>query len=241
MMRRAQNVAQAVVRSRSTLSAWSCMGSRRRAVGTVPSTKHNNADPISIERVDEEATAEEVDYGCSPSDQEETEEEELIPGDHVNNISTAEDMTEGELWFQLEKELHRRDEHIKARKKEEAAAAKEITEEETEVLKEAADNKQPARLDSTETQQFYPPGRVMHMVVVSRDETSSGEDVVDEESGTGIYETPRDLYNKIRLSPTMINDHYMPMYKKTMELLIDKLGEDESNHNKLEEIDGFCI
>ena len=32
-MKHAQNVAQEVVRTGSTLSAWSCMGARRRPVG----------------------------------------------------------------------------------------------------------------------------------------------------------------------------------------------------------------
>ncbi|PWA91103.1 Lipase, class 3 [Artemisia annua] len=36
VMKRAQNVAQAVLRTRSTLSAWSCMGARRRPVGNAP-------------------------------------------------------------------------------------------------------------------------------------------------------------------------------------------------------------
>ena len=35
-MKRAQNVAQAVFRIRSTLSAWSCMGARRCPVGNAP-------------------------------------------------------------------------------------------------------------------------------------------------------------------------------------------------------------
>jgi len=236
-MKRAQNVAEAVVRSRSSLSSWSCMGARRRVVGTVPSTEQENSNSLLIERVNKETTALEVDYGSSSSDQE-IEEEELIQADHVNTVSTVEDMTEGELWFELEKELDRHDEDIQARKEEEAAAVKEITEEETEVLKEAVENKQPTTLDM-ETHQFYPPGRIMHMVVLSAEDTNSSEDVVSGESTTGIYETPRDLYNKIRLSPTMINDHYMPMYKKTMELLIDKLREDASTQ-KLGEFDSCC-
>ncbi|XP_020241711.1 uncharacterized protein LOC109820062 isoform X2 [Asparagus officinalis] len=227
MMKRAQNVAQAVAKGRSSFSSWSCMGARRRVIGTVSSAEQDNSNSLLIERVNGETKVDEVDYAYSPSDDEEIEEEELIQDNHVGNGTTAEDMTEGELWFELEKELDGHDEHIQARK-EEAAAVKEIIEEETGVLKEAVENKQPATLDSMETHRFYPPGRIMHMVVASREDANSSEGVVGEEGTLGIYETPRDLYNKIRLSPTMINDHYMPMYKKTMELLIEKLGEDES-------------
>ena len=44
-----------------------------------------------------------------------------------------------------------------------------------------------------------------------------------EHENVGIYETPRELYGKLRLSRTMINDHYLPMYKKMMEKLLVEL------------------
>jgi hypothetical protein len=37
------------------------------------------------------------------------------------------------------------------------------------------------------------------------------------------------MYGKIRLVRTMIKDHYMPRYIETMEMLIDKLAEDEDD------------
>ena len=68
----------------------------------------------------------------------------------------------------------------------------------------------------------------MHIVSVpSLDESNSNSDDPLEEH-VGLYETPRELYSKLRLSRTMINDHYMPMYKKMMELLIRELEKDSS-------------
>uniref|UniRef100_A0ACD5W479 Uncharacterized protein n=1 Tax=Avena sativa TaxID=4498 RepID=A0ACD5W479_AVESA len=63
--------------------------------------------------------------------------------------------------------------------------------------------------------QLYPPGRIMHMVALP-----ASEDVA-------LYETPRAAYGKIRLAGSMVKDHYMPRYVETMELLIDRLAEDE--------------
>ncbi|KAM3347135.1 hypothetical protein ACQJBY_021234 [Aegilops geniculata] len=70
--------------------------------------------------------------------------------------------------------------------------------------------------------QLYPPGRIMHMVAlpISEEQGSQNE-------GVALYETPRDMYNKIRLDRSMIRDHYMPRYIETMEMLIDKLAEDD--------------
>lgn len=150
-------------------------------------------------------------------------EKKLEQVDQSSDATLVEEMTEGELWFELEKDLHRNDEDDEARV-EEAAAVKEIVEEESMVPKTAAENKLPS---SSEVHQFYPPGRIMHMVMLQPLDSNSGKDAIGD-NDVGIYETPRDLYGKIRLSRTMIKDHYMPMYKRMMELLIDKLGKDDN-------------
>lgn len=144
-----------------------------------------------------------------------------------NTVETEDDnnISESELWFELE---NHDEEDMQA-------MVKEITKEETEVLKEAVENNQPTMLDSfMDSEQFYPPGKIIHMVVASREDGDT-----ENEGAIGVYATPRDLYNKIRLSPSMVNDHYMPMYKKTMELLIDKLGVDKDGH-KLKEVENCC-
>lgn len=239
VMKRARNAAQAVVRTPSSLSSWSCMGARRRNVGTLTNSKEENAskasliarkstDSLTSELVNGHPEMDELEFGCSgrSGHKEVDEEDELIPVDRVIETSAGEDMTEGELWYELEKELHRQEEAVTQVREEEEAAAIEITEEENVVLAEAAENNESKSSDASETLRFYPPGRIMHMVALPSSEGSPGENGPAEEQ-VGIYETPRELYSKLRLSRTMVNDHYMPMYKKMMELLISELKKDE--------------
>ncbi|PIA44290.1 hypothetical protein AQUCO_01700117v1 [Aquilegia coerulea] len=240
VMKRAQNVAQAVVKTRSSLSSWSCMGARRRTViplansneevdGSEASLLSNRTSAsLEIDEAIRDTEEGELDYVCSRGlEHDETEGEETIQVDRVST-SVGEDMTEGELWYELQRELHRREGEadVHAREEEEEEAAKEITEEEN-VLVDSVEHKKPeAIVDAVETQRFYPPGRIMHIVYIP----SSVEDNCDDnpiEGHVGIYETARDLYSKLRLSRTMINDHYMPMYKKMMEMLISELERDE--------------
>ncbi|CAN6381970.1 unnamed protein product [Urochloa humidicola] len=82
---------------------------------------------------------------------------------------------------------------------------------------------------NSQPHQLYPPGRIMHMVVLpSPEEPSTGKQCGQEEV-VAIYQTPRSMYGKIRLARSMISDHYMPRYIETMEMLIDKLAEDNGN------------
>lgn len=254
-MKRAQDVAQAVVKTRSSLSSWSCIGPRRRVVhassNSIISSDLTEA-PLITERtsvssicdvVNEEPTSNNVDH-CSSngsgSGDETEEEEELVEVDRVIARSTLEDdIAEGELWYELEKELRRQegdsDSDIRAQveEEEEAAVVEEITEEEK-VLADAVESHTPiSSSDVLDNQHFYPPGRIMHMVSVPVS-VEDGDDDDDDFGGhdgpmkehVGIYETPRELYSKLRLSRTMINDHYMPMYKKMMEKLIAELEEE---------------
>uniref|UniRef100_A0A5B7B2P4 Putative Sn1-specific diacylglycerol lipase alpha n=1 Tax=Davidia involucrata TaxID=16924 RepID=A0A5B7B2P4_DAVIN len=241
VMKRAQNVAQAVVRTRSSLSSWSCMGARRRTVGSLLNSKGEDLPEASLitertseslvtEVVTRDQTANKVEC-CSLSGgsvHDDTDEEESVPVDRVITTSTMEDITEGELWYELEKELQRQEDEVNAQaQEEEAAVAQEITEEEK-VLADAVESKTAiSSSDVSESHHFYPPGRIMHIVSIpSSDTTNSGHDGPTEEH-VGIYETPRNLYSKLRLSRTMINDHYMPMYRKMMERLISELENDE--------------
>ncbi|EER90568.1 hypothetical protein BDA96_01G025200 [Sorghum bicolor] len=79
------------------------------------------------------------------------------------------------------------------------------------------------------SRQLFPPGRIIHMVALPPpldpnpgDGTSSCEII-------GIYETPRDLYGKIRLAPNMIKEHYMPSYISTMESLLEQLQKEDDD------------
>lgn len=239
-MQRAQNVAQAVVRTPSSLSSWLCIGPRRRPVGQSAHSKVDDMPEAFIVSESSETIITEVQTkdsvhtklghdSSSESGHDDTEEDEpLISNDRVMNSSTVEDVTEGELWYELEKELQRQvsEADIEAQA-EEAAAAKEITEEEI-VLANAAETTSPiTSADVSDSNQFYPPGRIMHIVSFPSSSTADIDDDGGPNEHVGIYETPRELYSKIRLSRTMINDHYMPMYKKMMELLIRELENNE--------------
>ncbi|XP_062197536.1 uncharacterized protein LOC133900411 isoform X2 [Phragmites australis] len=242
VMKQAQNVAQAVARSQSAFSSWSCMGARRRGVGVgvvaaspkddMTTETHVTSTVESESFVVEQCstkTVEDLQYTvASVSVHGEAEEEEALLSEHETPREHAEEeITEGELWFEFKKDLDWQAEVETRTREEEAAAVKEIMEEESAVLKNVED-KQSFSSDSLERQQFYPPGRIMHMVSMPPTDADPDDTVAADECSVGIYETPRDLYSKIRLSNTMINDHYMPMYKKMMDILIEKFSKDET-------------
>jgi hypothetical protein len=233
MMKRAQSVAEAVVRTRSSLSSWSCMSARRRNVGPSPNSDAEDITEVSLlsERIsgslltEETVTAsvltDEHNSSSGGSGHDDTDEEEqLIASNQDITASTVDDITEGQLWYELEKELQKQDDTIDIHdQEEEAAAAKEITEEENQLADAAECSNSITTSDNLDNHQFYPPGRIMHIVSMPSDNSDSNSDDPIEEH-VRLYETPRKLYSKLRLSKTMINDHYMPMYKKMMELLV---------------------
>ena len=48
------------------------------------------------------------------------------------------------------------------------------------------------------------------------------EDFESQGQQISLYFTKRDLYGKIRLSRTMVHDHYMPTYKRVIESVIEQ-------------------
>lgn len=243
MMERAQSVAEAVVRTRSSLSSWSCMSARRRNVSPAPISKTDDLTetPLISERrtetlltkketVIESIIMDEHNSSCGGSGHDDTDEEEqLIPADQDITTSSVDDITEGQLWYELEKELQKQDNTLNVHaQEEEAAAAKEITEEENQLVDAAECSNSITTSETVDSHRFYPPGRIMHIVSIpsSDNSDSNSDDPVEEH--VRLYETPRKLYSKLRLSKTMINDHYMPMYKKMMELLIRELEKDDN-------------
>ncbi|CAK8531654.1 unnamed protein product [Lathyrus sativus] len=247
MMKRAQSVAEAVVRTRSSLSSWSCMTARRRNVAPLPNSDTEDlttevsllSERISESLLTEKAATEsllteENNSSVAGSGHDDTDEEEhLIPANQDITTSTVDDITEGQLWYELEKELQKQDDTIDIHaQEEEAAAAKEITEEENQLVDAAECSNSITTSDNVDNHRFYPPGRIMHIVSMpSSDSSDSNSDDHPIEEHVRLYETPRELYSKLRLSKTMINDHYMPMYKKMMELLIRELEKDSSSNS----------
>ncbi|PON34240.1 Mono-/di-acylglycerol lipase [Parasponia andersonii] len=175
---------------------------------------------------------------CSCSD-------EIVPDDQDGDISDGEDlmghnrhedrMTEVELWQQLEQELYDRTEG------EDVDVAKEIREEEAAAMAEVSNGqRENSAPEMNEIHRFFPPGKIMHIVFLppeSDDEkcetdaspTSNGSNNgLPEETRIGIFLTPRSLYSKLRLSQTMISDHFMPVYRRQIEKLIKELEKEES-------------
>ncbi|GKU85360.1 hypothetical protein SLEP1_g40 [Rubroshorea leprosula] len=240
VMKGAQNVAQAVVRSRSSLSSWSCMGPRRRTVVPPLNSKEEDLPEASVitERSSEALVAEvvvtdnELENNSSADwvNDDTDEDEPLIVENRIVTTTTMDEITEGELWYELEKELKRQKSEVNLQAEaEEATTAAEITEEDK-VLADMGTESTISSPDISESLRFYPPGRIMHMISVpSTEVTNLDPNAAPSEEHVGIYETPRELYSNIRLSRTMINDHYMPMYKKMMELLMEELKKDEAS------------
>ncbi|XP_062202548.1 uncharacterized protein LOC133904917 [Phragmites australis] len=117
--------------------------------------------------------------------------------------------------------------------REEKESALKVTDEEEamELLESLTDELQvpSSSTSSQEPHQLYPPGRILHMVGLPAAEPNTSEQGGPEEVVT-LYETPRHLYSKIRLARSMIREHYMLKYIKTLELLIDKLAEEDIDH-----------
>ncbi|XP_050216558.1 uncharacterized protein LOC126667595 isoform X2 [Mercurialis annua] len=246
VMKRAQNVAQAVVRTRSSLSSWSCMGPRRRSAVPPENSKVQDLPEASIVSEISETLVAEVQIedliqnelecnSSSGSGHDDTDEDEpLISRDVIISSSSIENVTEGELWYELEKELKRQKSEVDLQaQEEEAAAAKEITEEENVLVSAADTDNSINKTDVSDGHHFYPPGRIMHIVCTPASDPANVDSEMPVEEHVGIYETPRELYSKIRLSKTMINDHYMPMYKKMMELLIRELKNIEDSDSAI--------
>jgi len=131
-------------------------------------------------------------------------------------IDANEHITEGELWNELEKQNILNIQN----QVEEAAKAKEIIEEDH--LVDTSNSILTS--DLVDSYCFYPPGKIMHIVSAPSDESSSNS----KEEHIKLYETPRQLYSKFRLSKKMINDHYMPTYRAMIQLLIQQLKKDHN-------------
>ncbi|KZV40625.1 hypothetical protein F511_23421 [Dorcoceras hygrometricum] len=237
VIKHAQDVAQAVIRTRSSMTSWTCIGPRRRAVVSSSNSKTDDVlefPHIIVERTSEtlvistESLVHRTEYDSPSSGEsgpdETDEDEDLIRIDKVVTTSSSEEITEGELWNELEKKLQMKESEANCQITEvEEDVVKEIAAEEK-ALSDALDSETPLTLsDVSDNHHFYPPGRIVHIVSIPSSELDNPGLVYTEEERVGIFETSRELYSKLRLSRTMIKDHFMPMYKKMMELLIVQL------------------
>lgn len=76
-------------------------------------------------------------------------------------------------------------------------------------------------LDNLDTH-LYPPGRIIHIVPTYLSENSNSNHNDHDAKRVYLYETPTQLYGKLRLLRGMIGDHYMSEYQKMLEQLINQ-------------------
>ncbi|CAA7024635.1 unnamed protein product [Microthlaspi erraticum] len=245
VMRRAQSM---LTRPALSLSSWSCMGPRRRAPASQSNSEHRlesseamsedrpeTSDPLLVTTSSDYMEEEITDVECSNDD-------DTSPCIGVADLDECEDpaeidtceerMTEAELWQQLEHDLYHDD---TSELPEEADVAKEIEEEEEAVIAEAGVAQPEIRTsEMKESHRFLPPGKIMHIVTVRHEAMEANEEEEEngsaierhetvEEGRVGIFLTPRSLYSKVRLSQRMISDHFMPVYRRQIEALIQEL------------------
>ncbi|XP_076885006.1 uncharacterized protein LOC143534388 [Bidens hawaiensis] len=226
VMRRAQSMAQAAwTRPSIDISSWSCMGPRRRPVAGTSNPQESSSSNAEAESIstalDCPVSSSEATTAWQSDDPHDDEANADVAGTHEDR------MTEFELREQLEHELYDHE------GREEADVEKEMREEEEAVaLAEGGKNPTP---ETKEAHRFFPAGKIMHIVTIPQvvksgtdDEASSSESDNEEqdrvvEEKVGLFLTPRSLYSKIRLSRSMIADHFMPVYRRQIEKLIQEL------------------
>ncbi|KAG4992244.1 hypothetical protein AAZX31_09G191500 [Glycine max] len=135
--------------------------------------------------------------------------ESMSDDEEYNSSSEGSDVDDDEdqLWNQVGK--------LKLGK--EAATTKNIAGEESD-----------CRVTTSGRRHLYPPGRIMHIVPtahLSENIPNSNHNGSDEKH-VYLYETPRDLYGKLRLSRGMILDHMTNQYLKMLQQLINQLEKD---------------
>ncbi|MCD7447428.1 hypothetical protein HAX54_029102, partial [Datura stramonium] len=255
VMKRAQSMAQAALsRPAMQLSSWSCIGPRRRSTTIQVNSEERqiscgtssgeNSETFVLESEETRSTtAMELPVSSTEGVTWNTEiDQPFADGINIHNgldpdlddsehvVYGPEDrMTEVEMWQQLEHELYDQSEG-------ETDVAKEIREEEAAAIAESGRCSSESSVPNTnEVHRFFPPGKIMHIVTLLSEEvdhesdsdTSSEDNNQPKDTKVGIFLTPRSLYSKIRLSQTMISDHFMPVYRRQIEKLIRDLENDD--------------
>ncbi|RYR39805.1 hypothetical protein Ahy_A09g045404 isoform C [Arachis hypogaea] len=256
VMRRAKSMAQAAwMRPSLNLSSWSCIGPRRRAISHSTSNDEANSPTCSTSNNEESldqplyntkkgVNSENMNIPVSSSIEEWyseigcADERSMIDERHADHPSDiledgryVDHVNEVLLWHELEHQLY------ESSNTEEGNVVKEIREEETEITEVSGGQTQSSTSEMKEVHRFFPPGKIMHIVTLhcnasdnenNSSQTSTSSDGREpDETKIGIFQTPRSLYSKIRLSQTMIADHFMPVYRKQIERLIQEVEEEE--------------
>ncbi|XP_022715300.1 uncharacterized protein LOC111274706 isoform X2 [Durio zibethinus] len=200
-------------------------------INSSSSTKKTIELPVSSSSGVEWAS--EIECSCSEEQHHDRDADLDDSEDVISHNSHDDRMNEVELWQQLEHELYDRTEG------EEADVANQIREEEAAAIAEVGEGQTDTSVPETkEVHRFFPAGKIMHIVTLHSDavesegdtptssDTDNGQRTMD--AKIGIFLTPRSLYSKLRLSQTMISDHFMPIYRRQIERLIKELEEEQA-------------
>ncbi|RYQ89044.1 hypothetical protein Ahy_B09g095894 isoform F [Arachis hypogaea] len=263
VMRRAKSMAQAAwMRPSLNLSSWSCIGPRRRAISHSTSKDEANSPTCSTSNNEESldqplyttkkgvnsenmnipvsSSVEEwySEIGCADERSMIDERHADHPSDILEDGRYVDHVNEVLLWHELEHQLY------ESSNGEEGNVVKEIREEETEITEVSGAQTQSSTSEMKEVHRFFPPGKIMHIVTLhcnasdsenNSSQTSTSSDGREpDETKIGIFQTSRSLYSKIRLSQTMIADHFMPVYRKQIERLIQEVEEEEEEEGEEE-------
>ncbi|CAL4891750.1 unnamed protein product [Urochloa decumbens] len=157
-----------------------------------------------------------------------TQDKENQTDTNVKTVKVT-DEAAAELIDLPELSLQESDEDDADREEKDSALKEADGEEAMELIESLTDEKQELSPSTSaqEPHQLYPPGRILHMVGLQASEEATTSEQRAQEEVVALYETPRHLYSKIRLARSMIGEHYMPKYIKTMEQLIEKLAEQD--------------
>ncbi|KAL2348865.1 hypothetical protein Fmac_002865 [Flemingia macrophylla] len=152
--------------------------------------------------------------------------------DYDDDISEDEHVISGEeLLKQLDKlALENQDVILSVNVKEkQEATTKEITKDEDSVVHDEDSNVGAITLNNLDKHPLYPPGRIIHIVPSSSFGNSNSNHNNLGEKHIDLYETPKNLYGKLRLSERMILDHMTKKYLKMLHQLTKQL---EKKHHQ---------
>ncbi|CAN1286930.1 Diacylglycerol lipase-alpha [Linum perenne] len=243
VMKRAQNMAHAAWTTRPalSLSTWSCIGPRQRTTTAhlnpeegspphSPSKTETSRPLLSPMKNTETSVIEDIDITLSTCGEQWTSEIDYSCTDEQHMSDTQEDcLNEVEMWQQLEHELY--DGMEGEGDDGDGEGLNEIREEEAEAIAEAGEDGAETSVPQTkEVHRFFPAGKIMHIVTYPI-EDGSDNSKRPLETRIGIFLTQRSLYSKVRLSQSMISDHFMPVYRRQIEKVIQEVEKDEAPHH----------
>nr|KYP44857.1 Sn1-specific diacylglycerol lipase alpha [Cajanus cajan] len=163
------------------------------------------------------------------SDHDDTDEEKQITSS-TQNITTPTNcsISIDELLKKLkELELEARDDIPSIHAKEKETSTTKDTVEEINMVVHYEESVGTVTTPKTLDRHLYPPGRIMHIVPAPLIENSDTNDNDLDEKHVYLYETSKELYEKLILSRRMILDHTMKKYLKVLQQLINQLEKEK--------------